>query len=595
VGERSTAFDGESPAGAAGAPGRSATDGRVLQAAIDKGVVFGDRGFLHGGFELRDRGATDRAVLGYRSTPTPALDHYGDAHTHDLSVLFNGGNLLANGLELYGNAGGSRRTLGAPTAYTAASPAALPLIDATITDYAGTLGVRGVLEEWRWDLSSVYGRNAVDLALAPAVNPASGASRARLDAGSQRFAQSTTNLELSRAFDTFEELRLTAGAEFRHDGYEVDAGEPAGYADASSAGSWAGLAPFTTSDAASNTRRALAGYVDLETDLTRSVMLAVAGRVEHFSDVGTAQAGKVSLRVEPVRNIVLRGSIARGYRAPSLQQTSLGATYIDPFVGQVALVPAADPRVAALGGSPLRAERSTDYQAGLAVELTSSLSLTVDAYRTDLHDRVVLQDVYGSSGGPSLVQFFQNAVDTRTDGLDATASYLTRFERGASLRLSGGASVNHTSLRSLTQYASIAATSFLSPDGYALSTAEQVRLTRGQPRDNLFLSAQFAMQALGAALRTQRVGEVASGDYAPASSTGQTFAPRWITDASLSYTLLRKYTLTAGADNLFDAYPQRALLPVTSQQPSGTLTPYPGSSPFGFNGRFVYGRLSIYL
>ena len=607
LGERSSSFDGEAPAGAAGGPARTATDGRVLQASIDKGVVFGARGFLHGGVELRDRGATDRAVRGYRASPAPPMDHYGDAHTHDVALLLNGGNLFANDVDLYGNVGGARRTVGALAAYTfgvtpaqntdpktVGNGAGLPLIGATIWDYAGTLGVRGRVDEWQWDLGTVYGRNTVDLSLSPAYNPDLNVALARLDAGSQRLGQSTTNLELTRAFDNFEETRLTLGGEFRHDDYQVVAGEPAGYTPSSVSSSWAGLPVFTPANASSASRHALAGYADLETDLTRTLMLALAGRVERYSDVGTQHAGKMSVRYEPLRNIVLRGSLGRGYHAPSLQQTSFTTTYLDPFVGPLTLVPPTDRGAARAGARPLGAERSTDYQASLAIELSTSLSFTLDAYRTDLADRVLLEDVFLDTGGSTPGHAFQNVAATRTDGLDATLSYATRFEDGATLRLASSANVNHTSLTGLTQRAGCSlCLNGLTPS--SLSGAEQLRLTRGQPRDNFLLSAQFALHDFGALLRTQRFGEVASGDFAPASASGQTFGPRWVTDVNASYTLLRKYTLTAGADNLFDVYPQRASLPGSAQQPSGTLTAYPGASPFGFNGRFVYGRLSIYL
>jgi iron complex outermembrane receptor protein len=51
-----------------------------------------------------------------------------------------------------------------------------------------------------------------------------------------------------------------------------------------------------------------------------------------------------------------------------------------------------------------------------------------------------------------------------------------------------------------------------------------------------------------------------------------------------------------GADNLFDVYPDRGALNISGGTVGNRgVSPYSTSSPFGFNGRFAYGRLSIYL
>ena len=48
-------------------------------------------------------------------------------------------------------------------------------------------------------------------------------------------------------------------------------------------------------------------------------------------------------------------------------------------------------------------------------------------------------------------------------------------------------------------------------------------------------------------------------------------------------------TLALGADNLFDVYP-RQVPPNLNTTGAG---PFSSFSPFGFNGRFVYGRMSV--
>jgi iron complex outermembrane receptor protein len=80
----------------------------------------------------------------------------------------------------------------------------------------------------------------------------------------------------------------------------------------------------------------------------------------------------------------------------------------------------------------------------------------------------------------------------------------------------------------------------------------------------------------------------------------QTFAAKWITDVSASYKVLNRYTLAAGADNVFDVYPdQNNNLGNVRTNVGGNanfgIFPYSSFSPFGFNGRFVYARLSVGL
>jgi iron complex outermembrane receptor protein len=55
------------------------------------------------------------------------------------------------------------------------------------------------------------------------------------------------------------------------------------------------------------------------------------------------------------------------------------------------------------------------------------------------------------------------------------------------------------------------------------------------------------------------------------------------------YTFPHDVTLAVGADNLFDAYP-RQIPPALNTTGAAPFTSF---SPFGFEGRFVYGRLSV--
>ena len=55
------------------------------------------------------------------------------------------------------------------------------------------------------------------------------------------------------------------------------------------------------------------------------------------------------------------------------------------------------------------------------------------------------------------------------------------------------------------------------------------------------------------------------------------------------YRFTDSVTLALGAENLFDVYPDRT--PGTLN--NNGVTAFPCYSPFGFNGRQVYGRLNL--
>jgi iron complex outermembrane receptor protein len=321
----------------------------------------------------------------------------------------------------------------------------------------------------------------------------------------------------------------------------------------------------------------------------------VAGRVERYNDVGTVGASKLTIRVEPVRTVALRGSVGRDFRAPSLAQSYYSDAATDPGTGAGAVTTRVarvdDAAAIAAGATPLRPERSTHYTAGVAAELTDAFSLSADLYRIDMKDRIILLDPL-ADGAVASSLFSANGADTRTDGLDLRANYGYSHRDRGTLRITGGVNFNNTSV---TRAATIGA--------LGLGRIGLTRLERGQPRNTILGVANYTVADFGGLIRLQRVGEVTAAQYQDPTVPAQTFGARWLSDASVSYRLRRKYTLSLGADNLFDVYPDRNNLPgnpnATGASAAGNgyygIFPYSATSPFGFSGRFVYTRLSIYL
>ncbi|NWM30162.1 TonB-dependent receptor, partial [Escherichia coli] len=59
---------------------------------------------------------------------------------------------------------------------------------------------------------------------------------------------------------------------------------------------------------------------DMHIPLVRNIELQLAGRFEHYSDVGSVAKPKIAAAWDIVRGLRLRGSYAEGFKAPNLEQ-----------------------------------------------------------------------------------------------------------------------------------------------------------------------------------------------------------------------------------------------------------------------------------
>ena len=653
---------GAGPIGTAGAPfdGRRANDGEVLQLQANWGRGLGQGGYFHLGGEYRDRGYTNR-TLGdprpqtftevtsgvFRDNVTGPINHrQGDAAVTDATGFYNAAYTLGNGVQLYSfggigrregeGAGFFRRANDDRTVRAIWPDGFLPLIGSRIWDASTSLGARGTARGWRWDLSSVYGRNSFNFLISNSNNVTLGAASPReFDSGTLGVWQSVTNLDLQREFtpDPDVKVRTAVGAEYRRDNYSIEQGDSASWRnggvrilDGRNSGAQGAVGAqvfpgFRPSDVTDAGRSARSVYGDFETEWKRYVLVSAATRYENYSDFGNQATVRLATRVSPVPQVNFRASASTGFRAPSLQQNFFSSTATN-FIGgvpfDVRTFPVGSREAQVLGAQPLRPEKSGNLSAGVALEPARNFSLTVDWYAIDIEDRIVfsenftgtdIQQLFASSGltGVTGGRFFTNAIDTRTRGLDVVANYAADFRARGLLRLTAGYNRNRTNVVSV-----IPTPAQLGNRGEALfGRVERSRIEIGQPRDNVLASATYDWRRLTLVTRTQRFGSVTSlnplGANGQPVAADQTFAAKWITDVSAGVRLPARVTLTVGADNVADVYPDRnsdfgdpRVGAVGAAGPAGRagnanfgIFPYNGISPFGFNGRFVYARANV--
>jgi iron complex outermembrane receptor protein len=74
-------------------------------------------------------------------------------------------------------------------------------------------------------------------------------------------------------------------------------------------------------------------------------------------------------------------------------------------------------------------------------------------------------------------------------------------------------------------------------------------------------------------------------------------SPAWITDLELSYQLTKAWSMSIGANNLFNKYPDQVNATLLAERranlDNGAVTIYPTFSPFGINGGYYYARAAM--
>lgn len=116
----------------------------------------------------------------------------------------------------------------------------------------------------------------------------------------------------------------------------------------------------------------------------------------------------------------------------------------------------------------------------------------------------------------------------------------------------------------------------------------------GQPRSKLPTSATYDVRRFTFVARTQHFGAVTVRNPVGQEALDQMFGAKWISDVSVGFRPVPRLTLSAGADNVFDVYPDQNNN-LGSVKANYGIFPYNQFSPFGFNGRFLYTRVRIGL
>ncbi|MGB9988768.1 TonB-dependent receptor plug domain-containing protein [Massilia sp. SM-13] len=490
----------------------------------------------------------------------------------------------------------------------------VPFINGDLDDRYATVGHRSQLGEWNTDISQTYGFNRLMYNISNTLNASianqdlvkggKGISPDRFDAGGFSFEQWTTNLDLNRYFSGVagDGLNVAFGGEYRVEKYKIFAGEPGSYIDADglgfggNAGSQ-GFPGFQPGDITNARRHSTAAYLDLEADLDAKTKLQGAVRYENFSDFGSTVTGKLagSYRVNP--ETLLRASASSGFRAPSLQQAYFSSTFTD-FIGGVPTDVVLAPNggaVATLAGIPkLKEETSRSFTLGATWTPSQAVSVTADLYQIKIKDRIVLSGRFDADNYPELAaklstlgvgqaQFFVNSVDTKTRGLDLTASH-----RGsvAGYKLTTFLAANF----SKTEVTDIHAPASLSGfEDVLLSERERLFIEQGGPRRKATLGFDLVTGPVETDFKIIHFGPQTLGTFSgtAAGVPNAKYEAKTSADLSFTYTINKNTKLTFGGNNIFNVKP-------TTQNADETDNGFKYDSvQFGLNGASYFARLYV--
>ncbi len=522
--------------------------------------------------------------------------------------------------------------------FTSVYPAGFtPRFLGVVDQYYGTLGFKGKADSGlTYDISATAARNSLDLSMNSSLNASFGPqSQTAFRFGELIQREVVLNADFTYPLEAgfASPITLSGGLEYRREQYEATPGELQSYAagpfaqqrlyteTAPGSGVYTCASPLvlvngvltcpvgaSKSPGASGyggTNPAAAGkfsqsnysiYVGAETDITEALSVGIAARGERYNTFGNAYVGKLNAIYRISDALSIRGTVGTGFHAPSPGQSNvqiLTTTFVNGDQVQVGTYPVNSVPAQFFGARQLKPERATNFGAGFIVKPNSALTFTVDGYIIKVRDRigitrdfsitaadVAAQPALLAVGVGGVVNYFTNGFNVTTEGVDVVGNYRTSL---ADSPLNFTLAYNYNKSR-VTKF---------NPD--VISAAQRINISNLAPKHRANFSVNWqigdftlnARENFYSSWRTEI-------DY-----PGQVFKSKFTTDLDVSYTLAEHYTLTLGANNLFDTYPDRIagsstnpVFAVTNSLGDGQVYPRTGG-PFGINGGFYYARLRV--
>jgi iron complex outermembrane receptor protein len=373
----------------------------------------------------------------------------------------------------------------------------------------------------------------------------------------------------------------------------------------------------------------------------------LAGRYEHYSDFGSTEDGKVTVRYDFNPKFAVRGTISNGFRAPTLAEEYYSGINVGPTSASGQFPPNSAAAKNA-GFSSLQPEKSINYSVGFVAHPMDNMQITLDAYQIILHDRILNSSGFNginaecnppgftiatvptnvsylkcpagytpavdiisqsilnavqakgiSSAGLTSISIssFVNGMNTTTNGIEATFNYASDFADYGHVDWSIGANYNKTQITKIDPipaFANEVIPQLGINQTQLLGIAAASEFTTALPREKIILQAFWTKGPFSVNLRETIYGKTSELAYAPTLSNyfNETVPVTPITDLDIGYKVTKSLKFDVGANDLFNQIPPTVPLASTGQSLDGGRVfhlPY-GTAPWGQNGGYFYGR-----
>ncbi|WP_057831446.1 TonB-dependent receptor plug domain-containing protein [Colwellia sp. TT2012] len=465
-----------------------------------------------------------------------------------------------------------------------------PFFGGEVVDLSLVMGTRGEFSDGTsYDFSGSVGEHSTEFHMSDSVNSSMGPNTpTEFTPGAYAQLEKSINADFSKELDSvmgLDYLVVSYGLEFRHETFTITAGDEASWqlgplvTQGFSIGS-NGFPGFKPADAGASSRTSKAVYFDTEANITEDFLAQVAFRYEDFSDFGSSFNWKLAGMYDINESFKIRTSVSTGFRAPTIGQNNVRAVQTQTENGilvDVATLPPTHPVSVKYGGIALTPEQSISYSLGMVYQL-DEFFLTVDYFNIEVTDRITQTSSIKVSDedrqelidagvtdaiGLSKVKFFTNDFDTTTQGFDVVANYSNEMFGG---EMKYGLAYNWTET-TVDKY------------GENVNQTKLNRLEKSLPEHKGSFTVNYQADSWSLMARANYFGEWSQFDPDIPGDAAI------LLDTEFAYYFDNGAGFAVGINNLTDDNG-----PVAEGAPSGRS--YSSTSPYGFNGRFVYAKVT---
>ncbi|MES2256752.1 MAG: TonB-dependent receptor [Pseudomonadota bacterium] len=532
-----------------------------------------------------------------------------------------GAGLNSRGQVIFSGASGS---YGAPGELIFAPTGFRPQEALKEDDYQYNIGTKFNLLGWDVDANVGYGKDIDNIYTLDSGNGSlfldTHQSPTNFYDGSFTASQFTGTIDATHPFNVgmASPLTVAVGIEAREDLYGISEGDaPSQYKEGGSS-----FPGFLHSDAGVHSRKNYAVYLDLALAPIEALQIDIAGRAEHYTDFGDAQIGKITARYDFSPEFGIRGTLATGFRAPTIAEEFYTATNVSPTSSTIQL-PANSAASKILGLNNLKPEVSTSYSAGIVAHPFADLSVTLDAYSVALSNRIVTSSTVYSLGPPGSitsplvnvaiaatgraidptvtqigVSSFLNGLATLTQGVDLTVNYPTDFGDMGLIDWTLAGNYNTTAISRVAPTPPVFGGSAVT----FFSQSDLFNFVHNAPAEKVSLTANWSLDEFGLTFRETYWGPqknlTTPTGAAPFYPDGQ--AGIGLTDIEARYNITEQLQFALGGNNIFDMRPSTVPYAPNAYGPgqgdvasaSNIINP-PAGAAFNPNGGYYYGRITF--